>query len=97
MDGFALMDDTRVCGPLLAKGHARSADPAILTGYLGNGHAVTAPLRASPVAMSARPSRQSRTLTGNQVRSSPGQTYCVISAGTGEARWNQSSKLPYEP
>ena len=35
MDGSALMDYGRICGTLLAKGHARSADPVILTGYLG--------------------------------------------------------------
>ena len=39
MDGSALMDYGRICGALLAKGHARSADPAILSGYLGKGDA----------------------------------------------------------
>jgi hypothetical protein len=39
MDGSTLMDYARICRPLLAKGHARSADPAILTGYLGKGDA----------------------------------------------------------
>ena len=39
MDGSALMDYGRICGALLAKGHARSADPAILSGYLGQGDA----------------------------------------------------------
>jgi uncharacterized protein (DUF2252 family) len=39
MDGSALMDYGRICGALLAKGHARSADPAMLSGYLGKGDA----------------------------------------------------------
>ena len=39
MDGSALMDYGRICGTLLAKGHARSADPATLSGYLGKGDA----------------------------------------------------------
>jgi uncharacterized protein (DUF2252 family) len=39
MDGSALMDYGRICGTLLAKGHARSADPAPLSGYLGKGDA----------------------------------------------------------
>ena len=39
MDGSALVDYGRICGALLAKGHARSADPAILSGYLGKGDA----------------------------------------------------------
>jgi uncharacterized protein (DUF2252 family) len=39
MDGSALLDYGRICGALLAKGHARSADPATLSGYLGKGDA----------------------------------------------------------
>jgi uncharacterized protein (DUF2252 family) len=39
MDGSALLDYGRICGALLAKGHARSADPATLLGYLGKGDA----------------------------------------------------------
>ena len=39
IDGCGLMDYGRICGALLAKGDARLADPAILTGYLGNGDA----------------------------------------------------------
>jgi uncharacterized protein (DUF2252 family) len=39
MDGSALMDYGRICGALLAKGHARSVDPAALSGYLGKGDA----------------------------------------------------------
>jgi hypothetical protein len=35
MDGSALMDYARVCGTLLAKGHARSTGATILSGYLG--------------------------------------------------------------
>jgi Uncharacterized protein conserved in bacteria (DUF2252) len=37
MDGSALMDYARVCGTLLAKGHARSTGATILSGYLGKG------------------------------------------------------------
>jgi len=37
MDGSALMDYARVCGALLAKGHARSTGATILSGYLGKG------------------------------------------------------------
>ncbi len=39
MDGSALVDYGRICGTLLAKGHARSADPASLSGYLGKADA----------------------------------------------------------
>jgi uncharacterized protein (DUF2252 family) len=37
MDGSALLDYARVCGTLLAKGHARSSGATILSGYLGRG------------------------------------------------------------
>jgi uncharacterized protein (DUF2252 family) len=37
MDGSALLDYGRVCGILLAKGHARSTGATILSGYLGKG------------------------------------------------------------
>jgi len=37
MDGSALMDYARVCGTLLAKGHARSTGATVLSGYLGKG------------------------------------------------------------
>ena len=37
MDGSALMDYGRICGALLAKGHARSTDATVLSGYLGKG------------------------------------------------------------
>ncbi len=39
MDGSALLDYGRICGALLAKGHARSIDATILRGYLGKGDA----------------------------------------------------------
>jgi uncharacterized protein (DUF2252 family) len=39
MDGSALMDYARVCGALLAKGHARSTGATLLSGYLGKGDA----------------------------------------------------------
>src|ERR1700719_3438577 len=37
MDGSALMDYGRICGALLAKGHARSTGATMLSGYLGQG------------------------------------------------------------
>jgi hypothetical protein len=37
LDGSALMDYARVCGTLLAKGHARSTGATVLSGYLGKG------------------------------------------------------------
>jgi hypothetical protein len=37
MDGLALMDYGRICGALLAKGHARSTGATMLSGYLGKG------------------------------------------------------------
>jgi hypothetical protein len=37
MDGSALVDYGRICGALLAKGHARSIDATTLSGYLGKG------------------------------------------------------------
>jgi uncharacterized protein (DUF2252 family) len=39
MDGSALLDYARICGTLLAKGHARSTGATILSGYLGKGDA----------------------------------------------------------
>jgi len=39
MDGSALMDYARVCGALLAKGHARSTGATVMSGYLGKGDA----------------------------------------------------------
>jgi hypothetical protein len=40
MDGSALLDYARVCGTLLAKGHARSTGATMLSGYLGKGDGV---------------------------------------------------------
>jgi uncharacterized protein (DUF2252 family) len=40
MDGSALMDYARICGALLAKGHARSTGATVLAGYLGKGDVV---------------------------------------------------------
>ncbi len=37
MDGSALMDYGRICGTLLAKGHARSNGATMLSGFLGKG------------------------------------------------------------
>ena len=37
MDGSALMDYARICGALLAKGHARTTGATVLSGYLGKG------------------------------------------------------------
>jgi uncharacterized protein (DUF2252 family) len=37
MDGSALMDYSRICGALLAKGHARSTGATMLSGFLGKG------------------------------------------------------------
>ena len=37
MDGSALMDYGRICGALLAKGHARSTGATMLSSYLGKG------------------------------------------------------------
>jgi uncharacterized protein (DUF2252 family) len=37
MDGSALMDYGRICGALLAKGHARTTGTTMLSGYLGKG------------------------------------------------------------
>ncbi|MBJ7597123.1 MAG: DUF2252 domain-containing protein [Candidatus Nephthysia bennettiae] len=39
MDGSALMDYGRICGALLAKGHARTTGATVLSGYLGKGDA----------------------------------------------------------
>jgi len=39
MDGSALLDYARICGTLLAKGHARSTGATMLSGYLGKGDA----------------------------------------------------------
>lgn len=39
MDGSALMDYGRICGTLLAKGHARTTGTTMLSGYLGKGDA----------------------------------------------------------
>jgi uncharacterized protein (DUF2252 family) len=37
LKGRGLVDYAEICGELLARGHARSGDPQILAGYLGNG------------------------------------------------------------
>ncbi|HKE99314.1 MAG TPA: DUF2252 domain-containing protein [Actinomycetes bacterium] len=39
MDGSALEDYARICGTLLAKGHARTSGATVLAGYLGKGDA----------------------------------------------------------
>jgi uncharacterized protein (DUF2252 family) len=35
--GHALVEYAEMCGELLARGHARSGDPCVLAGYIGNG------------------------------------------------------------
>jgi uncharacterized protein (DUF2252 family) len=35
--GLGLLEYAEICGELLARGHARSGDPCILSGYIGNG------------------------------------------------------------
>ena len=98
MDGSALMDYARICGPLLAKGHAWSADPAILTGYLGKGDA-----RDRAFACFARgyADQTEPTITHSSRQSSPAASgpnlVCRIRWRRCEARWNENSKLPYEP
>ena len=37
MSGSGLVAYSEVCGELLARGHARSGDPLVIAGYLGNG------------------------------------------------------------
>jgi len=37
--GSGLTAFSEVCGELLARGHARSGDPLVISGYLGNGEA----------------------------------------------------------
>jgi hypothetical protein len=37
LTGRGLADYAEICGELLARGHARSGDPQVLAGYLGNG------------------------------------------------------------
>jgi len=36
LTGAALIEYATTCGEVLAKGHARSGDPAVLAGYLGS-------------------------------------------------------------
>jgi hypothetical protein len=36
--GSGLTAFAEVCGELLARGHARSCDPAVIAGYLGSGN-----------------------------------------------------------
>ena len=38
LEGAGLMEYARVCGEVLAKGHARSGDPMELAGYCGTGN-----------------------------------------------------------
>jgi len=37
LSALGLVEYAKVCGELLARGHARSGDPCVLAGYLGNG------------------------------------------------------------
>jgi uncharacterized protein (DUF2252 family) len=37
LKGEGIIDYATVCGQLLARGHARSGDPCVIAGYLGNG------------------------------------------------------------
>ena len=93
IDGSALMDYARICAPLLAKGHARSADPAIFTGYLGKGDASDL---ACGYADQTEP-----TITHSNRQSSLAaprpNLVCRIRWRRCEARWNENSRLPYEP
>jgi hypothetical protein len=38
LEGDGLVEYARVCGEVLAKGHARSNDPMLLAGYCGSGN-----------------------------------------------------------
>ena len=37
LKGPGLLEYAEICGELLARGHARSGDPCLIAGYLGNG------------------------------------------------------------
>ena len=54
MDDSALMDYGRICGTLLAKGHAGSTGATMLSGYLGKGDVADRHSRASHVPMQTR-------------------------------------------
>src|SRR5262249_16228032 len=38
LEGAGLTEYARVCGEVLAKGHARSGDPVLFAGYCGSGN-----------------------------------------------------------
>jgi len=50
----ALLAYARLCGHTLARAHARSADPAILSGYLGKGEAMDDALASFAMAYAER-------------------------------------------
>ena len=68
MDGSALMDYARVCGTLLAKGHARSTGATVLSGLPGQGRQRRPGLR--PLRQGRTPTRP-RPTTRRCARPSP--------------------------
>jgi hypothetical protein len=50
----ALASYARLCGRTLARAHARSADPAVLAGYMGKSDALDSALASFAMAYAAR-------------------------------------------
>jgi hypothetical protein len=59
--GGGLSAFAEVCGELLARGHARSCDPAVIAGYLGSGDGFAEALASSACSMPTRPKRTGKT------------------------------------
>ena len=62
-DGRSLADYGRLCGATLARAHARSGDPALLAGYLGNGSAFDEALGRFAVAYADQTERDYEAFT----------------------------------
>ena len=57
IEADALVDYARLCGRTLARAHARSADPAVLAGYMGKGDAFDDALASFAIAYADRTQR----------------------------------------
>jgi uncharacterized protein (DUF2252 family) len=64
MDKNTLKYYAKVCGHVLARAHARSADPALIAGYMGNSNVFDEAVAEFAVAYSAQTDRDHESLAG---------------------------------
>jgi uncharacterized protein (DUF2252 family) len=86
----ALINYARLCGRTLARAHARTADPAMITGYIGKSDALDDALASFAMAYAARTRQDYNLLAkakGSGAKGGWGRTLCWIEAAGDRMNW----------